>query len=156
MQYTYTLFKNDCDAILNEIANQNIQYDYVVGIVRGGAIPAVYISHHLNVPMKTVSWSTFHSGQCRESAFDIAEDIIEGKKVLLIDDILDSGRTMKELFEDWRVKPEQVDTAVLIYNTAQPIQPKFHGRTIDRDIDSSWVNFWWEQPQKEAQKRLPE
>jgi hypoxanthine phosphoribosyltransferase len=156
MQYTYDLFKKDCDAILKAIANQGIQYDYVVGIVRGGAIPAVYMSHHLNVPMKAVSWSTFHADQCRESAFDIAEDIIEGKKVLLIDDILDSGRTMKELFEDWRVKPEQVDTAVLIYNTAQPIQPKFYGRTIDRTTDSSWVNFWWEVSQEEAQKRLPE
>jgi hypoxanthine phosphoribosyltransferase len=157
MQYKYEFFKADCDKIIQDITSNGIKYDYVVGIVRGGAVPAVYISHHLDVPMKTVSWSTFHSDQCKESALDIADDIItDGKKVLLIDDILDSGRTMKELFDDWRVKPEQVDVAVLIYNTAQPIVPKFHGRTIDRNTDPSWVNFWWEVPQKEAQERLPE
>ena len=85
----------------------------------------------------------------RESAWDVAEDIHEGKKILLVDDILDSGRTFKELFEDWGVQKEQVDVAVLIYNTDQGIVPEYYGRRINKAVDPSWVTFWWESDDEE-------
>lgn len=28
--------------------------DYIVGLTRGGLVPAVYLSHYLNVPMETL------------------------------------------------------------------------------------------------------
>ena len=94
--------------------------------------------------MRTVSWSTFHGDQMRESALDIAEDIADGKKILLVDDILDSGRTMRELLEDWGCDRSKVAMAVLVHNVRQETIPNFFGRTIDRETNTDWVDFWWE------------
>lgn len=144
MRYSETNFVDDIDRIERNIINSGKHYDYIVGIVRGGAIPAVCLSHRLELPMKCVSWSTFHADQMKESAWDIAEDIADGKRILVVDDILDSGRTIKELLEDWDAKREQIDIAVLIYNTDQKIAPDYYGRKIDKGVDPSWVTFWWE------------
>lgn len=144
MKYTYNFFREDLDRILGEIVDSGVQYEYVVGVVRGGAIPAVCLSHQLNIPMKCVSWSTYHRDQMKESAMDIAEDIQNGKKVLVVDDILDSGRTISELLEDWDVERNQIDLAVLVWNISQDINPDFVGRTIDRETNKDWVTFWWE------------
>lgn len=144
MNYSESNFTDDIDRIERHIINSGKHYDYIVGIVRGGVIPAVCLSHRLELPMKCVSWSTFHADQMKESAWDIAEDIHEGKKVLVVDDILDSGRTIKELLEDWGAKREQIDIAVLIYNTDQKTIPDYYGRKIDKSVDPSWITFWWE------------
>lgn len=149
MHYSTIEFINDIDRIAEKVILSGKHYDYIVGVVRGGAIPAVCLSHRLGLPMKCVSWSTFHGDQMRESAWDVAEDIIEGKKILLVDDILDSGRTFRELFEDWGVTKEQVDTAVLIYNVDQGMIPEYYGRKINKAVDPSWVTFWWESDDEE-------
>jgi len=144
MFYSYNNFKQDVDSIVSQVINSGEFYDYIVGIVRGGAVPAVYLSHRLGIPMRTVSWSTFHGDQMRESAMDIADDISDGKKILLVDDILDSGRTMKELLQDWGCERSKIGIAALIYNTRQEITPNYYGRPIDRNENKDWVNFWWE------------
>lgn len=144
MQYNYNMFANDLDRLEKAIINSEKHYDYIVGIVRGGAIPAVCLSHRLGMPMKCVSWSTFHGDQMKESAWDIAEDIADGKRILLVDDILDSGRTVKELLTDWDAKREDIDIAVLLHNVDQDIVPDYFGRQIDKSVDPSWVTFWWE------------
>ena len=144
MYYSVENFKEDADSLVKQIINSGEFYDYIVGIVRGGAIPAVYLSHRLGIPMRTVSWSTFHGDQMRESALDVAEDIADGKKILLVDDILDSGRTMRELLEDWGCDRSKVAMAVLVHNVRQETTPNFFGRTIDRETNTDWVDFWWE------------
>jgi len=144
MKYSENNFLDDLQRIERDIINSGKHYDYIVGIVRGGAIPAVCLSHRLELPMKCVSWSTFHAEQMKESAWDIAEDIQDGKRVLVVDDILDSGRTIRELLDDWGTTREQIDIAVLVYNIDQKIIPDFYGRKINKSIDPSWVTFWWE------------
>lgn len=144
MYYSYNDFSTDLKAVLNEINADGVDYDYVVGIVRGGAIPAACLSYHLGIPLKMVSWSTYHIDQMKESALDIAEDIADGKKVLVVDDILDSGRTLSELMEDWGVERRKFDLAVMIWNVGQDIMPDFYGRKIDREDNTDWITFWWE------------
>lgn len=144
MKYTEADFLHDIDRMEHAIISSGKHYDYIVGIVRGGAIPAVCLSHRLELPMKCVSWSTFHADQMKESAWDIAEDIHDGKRILVVDDILDSGRTIKELLQDWEAKRDQIDIAVLVYNTDQQTTPDYYGRKIDKSKDPSWVTFWWE------------
>lgn len=144
MYYSYQDFSDDLKNILDEINTDGADYDYVVGIVRGGAIPAACISYHLGIPLKMVSWSTYHADQMKESALDIAEDIADGRKVLVVDDILDSGRTLQELMDDWGVERRSFDLAVMIWNVGQEILPDFYGRKIDRADNTDWITFWWE------------
>ena len=144
MYYSSHDFLEDVEKIADDVIVGGREIDYIVGIARGGLMPAVLLSHRLDVPMRSVSWSTFHKDQMREHAYDIADDIHEGKKVLLVDDILDSGRTIQELLEDWGCDRAQLQVAVLLHNTDQSITPDFYGRKFSRQEHPNWIDFWWE------------
>lgn len=104
--------------------------DYIVGITRGGLIPATMISHYLNIPMHTLAVSLRDGGepesnlwmaedalgpQSRDrfiddendiaSILDAASDLLEQgatyKNILLVDDINDTGATFNWIMKDW-------------------------------------------------------
>ncbi|MBD0284272.1 MAG: bifunctional pyr operon transcriptional regulator/uracil phosphoribosyltransferase PyrR [Flavisolibacter sp.] len=74
---------------------------------------------------------------------------IEGKKVVLIDDVLFTGRTTRAALDalmDFG-RPEKVELLVLIdrrYSRQLPIQPDYTGKTID-SIISEKVKVKWKE-----------
>lgn len=153
IDYSYSEFSAGIDSIADAIKSSGWTPDYIVGIVRGGCVPAVYLSHKLKVPLVTVAWNTRD-----ESIFGnehncwIPEDLHEGKQILVVDDIVDGGDTIKELLEDWRSSTaglgdlplHNIRIAAMYYNTSQDVNVDFYHRTIDRNEDSRWVIFPWE------------
>lgn len=73
---------------------------------------------------------------------------IEGKKVILIDDVLYTGRTIRaalDALQDFG-RPRKVELCVLInrrFNRELPIQPDFYGISIDT-VPSQKVKVDWE------------
>ena len=73
---------------------------------------------------------------------------IEGKKVVLVDDVLYTGRTIRAAMDallDFG-RPEKVELCVLIdrrFSRELPIQPDYVGKTID-SIISQKVKIEWE------------
>ncbi len=74
---------------------------------------------------------------------------IEGKKVILIDDVLYTGRTIRaalDALQDFG-RPQKVELCVLVdrrFNRELPIQPDYCGKAIDT-ITSQKVKVEWEQ-----------
>ena len=73
---------------------------------------------------------------------------IEGKKVILIDDVLYTGRTIRaalDAIQDFG-RPQKVELCVLVdrrFNRELPIQPDYCGKAIDTVI-SQKVKVEWE------------
>ena len=117
--------------ICRNIAASNWRPDYVVGITRGGLVPAVMISHYLGVPMKSLDVSLRDGGDTvsncgmAEDAFgsllpelEVENDLAsilggasellemgvgqDWKNILIVDDINDSGATFNWIMEDWQ------------------------------------------------------
>jgi xanthine phosphoribosyltransferase len=141
--------------------------DYIIGISRGGLIPAVMISHYLGIPMKPLQVSLRDSGDC-VSDFGMAEDAlgypkqeksIDCKNILIVDDINDSGATFNWIMNDWPsgclpddpgwefVWNKNVKFAVLIDNLSSKcrVGMDFVGLEINKSEDDVWVDFPWEE-----------
>jgi pyrimidine operon attenuation protein/uracil phosphoribosyltransferase len=76
---------------------------------------------------------------------------IEGKKIVLIDDVLYTGRTIRAAMDaliDFG-RPEKVELLILIdrkYNRQLPIQPDYVGKAIDSIITQKVKVIWEDQP----------
>ncbi len=151
IDYSYSDFYNGIERIVQQIKESNYEPSYIVGIVRGGAIPAVYISHRLKLPVVMVHWNTRDETQWgNESNCWIPEDINNGDKILLVDDIVDGGDTIKELLNDWNssisdeLEVDNIRIAAMYYNTAQDVNVDYFDQSINREEDKRWVIFPWE------------
>jgi len=79
---------------------------------------------------------------------------IEGKNVVLIDDVLYTGRTIRAALDalmDYG-RPEKVELMVLIdrrYSRQLPIQPDYIGRSIDSIVTQKVKVLWKERDEKD-------
>ena len=111
--------KKHIQEIIRQIVLDDFRPDYVVGITRGGLVPALMISHYLNIPCETLKVSLRDGGECEtncwmaEQAFGYVEteeqevlkcrwDINRRKNILVVDDINDSGATIQWIKQDWQ------------------------------------------------------
>lgn len=149
IKYTKKQFDNDIDILVRKIKKSKVEFSYIVALSRGGLIPGVVLSHKLGLRLVPISWST-RDHEERESNCWVPEDINDGHKVLVVDDIIDSGEALKTLFEDWqssvcnKLDYSNVYIASLIYNKDQSIVPEFYGTKISRKKTPEWFQFWWE------------
>jgi hypoxanthine phosphoribosyltransferase len=132
--------------------------DYIVGLTRGGLHPANLLSQYLEVEMKALDVSLRDSISGPASNKQMAEDALNGKKILIVDDINDTGATLKWICEDWRrscrsESPEwnsvftgNVRVATLVHNEASEFQAIFYsGLEINKAEKDVWVVFPWEE-----------
>ena len=135
MNYTYDFFKFDISNIILSITKD---YDYIVGIKRGGLVPAVCLSHALHIPMYSLDWSN----RDYPANNDNARVLQPNSKILLVDDICDTGETIMQIKELYSFC--DIDTAVLLYNEDQPHIPNYYARKFSRKTEPDWITFWWE------------
>ena len=112
------------DSMVNDISDKIIKsgkkYESIYGIPRGGLILAVLLSHKLNIPI-------------------IFDDNCINSTVLLVDDILDSGNTVKDLIvNNYSFK---IDIAVLVVNEKSVVKPDYFGINNSQNV---WITFPWE------------
>ncbi len=138
MDYTFEMFSEDINNIVNSIASADYKPFMIVGITRGGLIPATVLAHRLGIKsqrVETINWSM------KNISKNIYMTHNYDLPILIVDDIVDTGYTQKEIMS---VLPK-AKYATLLYNVGQEIQkPDYYGRIIDKTIDPSWIDFWWE------------
>jgi len=134
--------------------------DYVVGITRGGLVPAVMISQYLNIPCETLKVQLRDGSEC-ESNLWMAEEAFSEKNILIVDDINDSGATLNWIMEDWKsgcfpnhlhwdeVWNNNVRFAVLFDNLSSKCKAPmdYVGVEVNKAENNIWIDFpyeeWW-------------
>jgi uncharacterized protein len=117
--YNWQDVENSCINIALQMYKDNWRPDYIVGITRGGNVPATILSNMLNVRGEALKVSLRDATGESESncwmasdAFGYVDeeertntksrwDIGKRKKILIVDDINDTGATFNWIKQDW-------------------------------------------------------
>jgi xanthine phosphoribosyltransferase len=148
--------------ILRQIHVDAWRPDYVVGLTRGGLVPANLISQYLGCRMETLKVSLRDDTEC-ESNLWMAEDAFghemeQPKNILIVDDINDTGATLNYIREDWssgcfpdnprwtEVWGSNVRVAVLVDNESSKseVPISYSAVDINKAEQDSWIVFPWE------------
>ncbi len=144
--------------IARDITVSDWKPDYIVGLTRGGLIPAVMLSHYFSVPMHTLGVS-LRDQIGGESNLWMAEDALDYKNILVVDDINDTGATFNWIVNDWKsgcfpdntnwnnVWNQNVKFAVLVDNLSSEFRYRmdYVGMEINKAENNVWVDFPWEE-----------
>jgi xanthine phosphoribosyltransferase len=156
---TWQDVENQTQEILRQMQQDQWQPDYVVGLTRGGLIPANLISQYLECPMETLKVSLRDDTQAPESNLWMAEDAYMNKKILIVDDINDTGATLNYIKQDWpsgcipndnhwnhQIWGNNVRVAVLYDNESSnsKLNIDYSSVTINKAEEDSWIVFPWE------------
>ena len=146
-------FVADVRALAAAIAASGWQPDHIVGIGRGGLVPGAYLSHATGISLLSIDHSAGIPSFAEELLVRLAEQTRAGTRVLLVDDINDSGRTIgaiRRAILAAGADPAGLRVGVLLDNLRSAVRVDFAARTIDRLTDKSWFVFPWEQMAPQA------
>ncbi len=139
--YPYDKFVNDVKALVK--LTSEYKPDTLIAIARGGlTLGHAYASATDNRQLMSIN-SILYEGDQRGKSCEIfnVPELQHAKKVLLLDDIVDSGQTIKEVlahlqgcFPDLEFK-----IASIYYKKTAVIQPDFALHEAN-----DWIEFFWE------------
>ena len=147
--YTQSEFTKDIELLHEDlVAGKDMWWpDKIVGIVRGGCVPAVYLSHLSGINCDCFVWQLRDSGE-REHRYDLIDDFIgeDGKNVLIIDDINDTGDTFQTIWDDWTYNgtekmEKHLRFACLFHRHTSKFNADYNVNYLKTD---EWVVFPWE------------
>ena len=130
--------------LAEKLQAQNYRPDVVVGVCRGGLIPARILVDLLEARQLASIQVEFYIGLGETKEAPTLKQAlalsVAGKRVLLVDDIADSGKTLQYAVNYLKVQgATEIKTATIYYKTCSVIKPDFYEKETD-----CWVVFPWE------------
>ncbi|MDO5736791.1 MAG: phosphoribosyltransferase [Propionibacteriaceae bacterium] len=132
------------DHLARQIADSGFRPDVVVAIARGGLVLAGSITYALDVKLVDAINVEFYLdvNETRPDPILLApmldSESIADQKILLVDDVADSGRTLALVLKLLRGFGADVRSAVLYTKPRSIVTPDFSWRHTD-----AWITFPW-------------
>ena len=145
--YSYENFKNDTNNLISKLKDSN--FDAIVAIARGGLTLSHAVAEGLNIRNVQSIRTELYDSTCKRDELSIFGDCAfnEVKHVLVLDDISDSGDTLKAVmghFEN-EFKNIKFTSATLFYKTTSIYEPNIWINDAD-----DWIDFFWERDFKQS------
>lgn len=121
---------------------KNSKFDYIIALSRGGLPLGVSLSHALNVDLIPLKFSTrdFQDKYSQQELHALKERI-QNKKILIVDDLVDSGFTLEALLKDFEEFKENITTFTWLYKDIGDFTPDY----FDEEVSpKDWIVFPWE------------
>jgi len=147
VEYEAPTWSQIYDMLLSQarkIQNQQYQPDTIIGIAKGGIIPARLLSDLIETPqLSTIEIESYQSiaePTLKPTLKKTLSTSVEGKKILVVDDISDTGRCLKlaQTYLQEQVALE-IRIATLYFKPQSITKPDFYEKQT-----SNWVVFPWE------------
>jgi xanthine phosphoribosyltransferase len=158
LYYTWKDVERQTQEILRQMQLDGWRPDYVVGLTRGGLVPANLISQYLGCPMECLKVQ-LRDGAESESNLWMAEDAYRHKNILIVDDINDTGATINYIKSDWeesclpesdrwfKVWGDSVRIATLVDNESSKstLSVNYSAVAVNKADKDVWIVFPWEE-----------
>ncbi len=110
--------------------------DYIVGIVRGGLIPARILSKLLKV--KPMFCLNVEKKDGERTVCSNAEFPLKNKKILLVEDMLETGKSLIVAKKWLKEKEAEVKTTSLYIMPVSECKPDFYLKEVQEVIKFPW------------------
>jgi xanthine phosphoribosyltransferase len=139
--YSYEEFKEDVNTLAKEI--KPYAPDVILAVARGGMTLGHFLAEALEM-RNLYSINSVHYEETRKldtiNIFNIP-DLSKAKRVVIVDDIIDSGETMIEIERVLHAKYPEIDfkIAAVFYKEKALLRPDFAAREA-----TEWIEFFWD------------
>src|SRR5919108_1779877 len=141
---SWSAFGDASRELATSVADSGYSPGIVLGIARGGLIPAAAIAYALDVKNVLMMSGEFYTGVDERLDFPVMLPPllntvdIAGARVLVVDDVADTGGTLKLVKDFCAEHVAEVRCAVLYEKPRSVVKCEYVWRRTDR-----WVNFPW-------------
>ena len=137
--YPYEEFREDLKTLTQKI---DTSFDAILPIARGGLSMALMLAEYYNIREVYAINTIGYEGSKKLDEVDVFNipDLKSAKRVLVVDDIVDSGDTLKKVLE---VLTEQYPdigfaSASIFYKSSACIEPTYWVKEA-----TEWIAFFW-------------
>lgn len=127
-------------ALCRDMEDADFVPQRVVGIARGGLVPATMMSHYFNTNLEVVNWSTRHD-------FGINNEVCLRPSInntIIVDDIADSGETLRSICASLDDEYLANTKTVVLHRAIDcEFDPDFLGSQL---TEKQWQTYPWEGP----------
>ncbi|HST81290.1 MAG TPA: phosphoribosyltransferase [Kineosporiaceae bacterium] len=141
---TWERFGSATRELARSVVDSGYEPEMVIAIARGGLVPAGALAYAIGIKAAGTLNVEFYS-DVEETLPDpvvleplLDTDAVIGKRLLVVDDVADSGRTLHLVLGLLRGHTPEVRSAVLYTKPRTIVRPDYSWRETDR-----WINFPW-------------
>lgn len=133
--------------VSRQVRDSACQPTVVIGLTRGGWVPARLLCDHLHVKklyaIKTEHWGITANQDGKALLTQELNANIENENVLIVDDITDTGESLKLAASHvHQLDPKSIQTACLLHITRSKMEPDFYSVRVE-EKDWTWFIFPW-------------
>lgn len=145
ISYTWEEYIDLNEKLVAMVAKSGWQFDSILCLSRGGMRPGDFFSRVYDMPLAVLATSSYREAKGTvQSDLDISDCItgvseLKGR-VLLVDDMVDSGKTIREVIEHLKKRYPgitEIRVAVLWYKAHSVLVPDWHVEYLE---DNPWIH----------------
>lgn len=144
---TWSEYRRLIETLAVQIYDSGWQFNQILCLARGGLRIGDVLSRIYNQPLAVLAASSYYGdefrtrGDVRFSQTLTSSETSLGDRILLVDDLVDSGATLVETLKwletYYQVRPENCRSAVLWYKECSAVIPDYF---VERFADSPWIH----------------
>lgn len=139
--YDYAAFENDMRQMLPAL--KAYAPDTLIALSRGGLMGAQLLAYALDVRnIEVLRVESYDARQQREGVSIGGHCAVrDARRILVVDDIVDSGKTLEAVLQHLRQQTEtaEIKCAAPWYKKTASVQPDFACREA-----TEWIEFFWD------------
>ncbi|MFH1787395.1 MAG: phosphoribosyltransferase family protein [archaeon] len=143
LYYCFEEFNEDIRGLVEKIRKTFIP-DVLIGLGVGGWVPAASIKEMLKMnecySIGVRSYDQYENSTYKPMIYqDVCDEVVRGKKVLLIDEVCEEGTTLDFVMKHLLNKnPKEIKSVVLHNKGHSKFEPDYC-----IDVDNKWILYFW-------------